>query len=68
MNFVRGDYKELVILSLVYLNEAPEKFKTFQMHARISNARWMEKILYVLKIVLLSSQIQSLSMKKIELE
>ena len=54
----RGDYKELIVLTLVYLDEAPESFKKFHIPGAISNARWMAKLLYCLKIVLLSGNLE----------
>ena len=53
MPFVRGDYKELVELSLLYLGDTSVPFKSFKK----PGASWMSKILYSIKIVLLSSHI-----------
>ena len=59
LNFPRGDYKELVHLTLVYLNAAPPKFNLLRPGA-LHKARWMAKLIYSLKIVLLSDQIKEL--------
>ena len=53
MPFVRGDYKELVELSLLYLGDTSVPFKSFKK----PGASWMSKILYSIKIVLLSPHI-----------
>ena len=44
----------------MYLDDAPTSFKKFQIPGAISNARWMGKLLYCLKIVLLSDHIEKL--------
>ena len=59
-DFARGDYKELIQLTLVYLNAAPEGFKRLQRPGALHKARWMSKLLYSLKIVLISDQILDL--------
>ena len=56
----RGDYRELVVLTLVYLKKVPNEFKKFQKPGAHNHTRWMSKLLYSLKMVLLSSQIQEL--------
>ena len=57
MPFVRGDYKELVELSLLYLGDTSVPFKSFKKPGALHKARWMFKILYSIKIVLLSQNI-----------
>ena len=57
MPFVRGDYKELVELSLLYLGDTSVLFKSFKKPGALHKARWMSKILYSIKIVLLSPHI-----------
>ena len=52
-DFSRGDYKELITLTLVYLQSKPETFKSFQRPGACHKARWMAKIIYSFKIVLL---------------
>ena len=52
---VRGDYKELVKLSLVYLGGP--KVKLVRPGA-LHSARWMAKILYSIKMVLMSDKIK----------
>ena len=48
----RGDYKELIILTLLYLGDST-LFKGFQRPGALHKARWMAKILYAIKIVLM---------------
>ena len=59
-HFVRGDYKELLTLTLVYLNAKPESFKAFQRPGAFHKARWMAKMIYSFKIVLMGKEISSL--------
>ena len=59
--FDRGDYRELIILTLVYLRSPPHEFKRLQTPGADSKARWMSKILFSLKIVLLSKQLEIFS-------
>ena len=54
---LRGDNKELVELSLLYLGDTSVPFKSFKKHGALHKARWMSKILYSIKIVLLSPHI-----------
>lgn len=56
-NLGRGDYKELVELTLVYLGET-SGFKGFRRPGALHKARWMSKILYSIKIVLLNKKIE----------
>ena len=53
---MRKDYKEMAILSLKYLGgDLPDKFSKFKLQAPSAyhHARWMSKVLYVLKIAML---------------
>ena len=59
-DFLREDYLELVQLCLMYLDSKANRF-SFRKPAAISRARWMAKVIYSLKIVLLSTQIQPIS-------
>ena len=59
-DFLREDYLELVQLCLMYLDSKANRF-SFRKPAAISRARWMAKVIYSLKIVLLSTQIQHLN-------
>ena len=59
LGFPRGDYKELVHLTLTYLNAPPAGF-SLQRPGALHKARWMAKLIYSLKIVLLSNQISDL--------
>ena len=58
--FIREDYLELVQLCLLYLG-TDCSVHSFKKPGSISNARWMSKILYSLKLVLLSTQTKHLS-------
>ena len=60
-NFTRGDYRELVELSLLIITKGsePQQFKMRHPGA-MHKARWMGKLLYTLKIVLLSKNIADL--------
>jgi len=55
----RDDYKEFSELCLLYLNHFDGDFK-FKRPGAMHKARWMAKLLYSTKIVLLESQIGSL--------
>ena len=57
---MRGDYKELVKLTLLYLNGDVESFSGLIKPGALHKARWMAKILYSIKIVLLQRQIATL--------
>ena len=54
-DFTRGDYRELVELSLIIATKGVEP-QQFKMHhpGAMHKARWMGKLLYTLKMVLLS--------------
>ena len=54
MGFPRGDYKELVLLTLAYLNAAPEGFH-LQRPGALHKARWMARLIYSIKIVLIQA-------------
>ena len=58
-SFTRGDYKELVQLCLLIITKGSEP-KNFKMRypGALHKARWMSKLLYTLKILLLSGQIK----------
>ena len=57
--FPREDYKELIELSLTYLNKTPKNF-TIKKPGAIHRARWMSKMIYSLKIVLLVNKIEKM--------
>ena len=59
--FSRGDYKELVVLTLLYLQDEDTvtAFRKFYRPGALHKARWMAKLLYAIKMVLLGSIIQS---------
>ena len=57
-NLHRGDYKELVSLTLLYLNADEDGHEVkFQKPGALHKARWMSKLIYSIKIDLLSKQI-----------
>ena len=56
--FIRGDYEELVSLILLYLNGNNEHgFKWFYRPGALHRARWMSKMIYCIKLDLLSEKI-----------
>ena len=59
-NFLREDYHELVQLRLLYLG-TDYSVKQFRKPCSISRARWMSKMLYSLKLVLISTQVENLN-------
>lgn len=54
----REDYRELVELTLIFLGERPPRGIHFRMPGAFHHARWMSKLLYVLKINLFRDQFQ----------
>ena len=46
IGFVRGDYKELVLLTLLYFRDNESSFKRFERPGALHKAHWMSKILY----------------------
>jgi len=54
----RDDYREFIELSLIYLGSTPSRGIHFQMPGAIHQARWMAKVLYVLKIWLFREQFE----------
>ena len=56
--FTRGDYKELVQLSLLYLSGEVSEGYRFAHPGALHKARWMAKLIYSIKIVLMSEKIQ----------
>ena len=59
VKYQREDYAEFTELSLLYLDNDRRSFK-FGRPGAMHMARWMGKILYAVKMVLLEQQIQSL--------
>ena len=59
-SFAKGDYKELVDLVLLYLGEGLKSFDGFIRTGALHKARWMAKLLYGIKIVLLRRRISEL--------
>ena len=58
-NFIRGDYKELVKLVLFYLGDSSQERVQFLQPGALHKARWMAKILYSIKMVMLAPKIMS---------
>ena len=53
---IRGDYKELLQLILIYLDHENNSYN-IQAPGAVHHARWMSKLIYCLKIVLLKNKI-----------
>ena len=63
--FIRCDYKELAELTLLYLTgDLQNGTFTFKRPGALHKARWMAKLLYSIKMVILSEKINQLSDKK----
>ena len=58
--FARGDYMELIDLVLLFLGHKTEGFSGFVRPGAMHQARWMAKLLYSFKIVLLKDRILDL--------
>ena len=56
-SFVRCDYRELVQLSVLYLSGQPEEGFRFYRPGALHKARWMAKLIYSIKMVLLAGKI-----------
>ena len=52
----RDDYREFLELSLIYLGSIPSRGLHFQMPGAVHRARWMSRVLYVIKIWLFRQQ------------
>ena len=59
--FSRGDYKELVKLTLLYLGDPATRrnFASINRPGAMHKARWMSKMLYAIKLDLLGSKLSS---------
>ena len=58
---LRGDYKELALLSLLYLGGTRDKKGiTIQAPSACHHARWMSKVIYTIKIALFEDQLLQL--------
>lgn len=53
----RDDYKELLLLSLIFIGKLPEERVKFYKPGGVSRARWMARAIYCLKIFLFRDQI-----------
>ena len=56
--FVRGDYRELVQLVVFYLGGGGEKLLVFHRPGAKHHSRWMSKLLYSIKMVMLRRKIE----------
>ena len=56
-SFARGDYRELVDLVLLLVRHNTESFTGFLRPGAMRTARWMAKLIYSFKIVLLKEKI-----------
>jgi hypothetical protein len=52
----REDYRELLELTLIFLGETPPRGIRFRVPGAFHHARWMAKLIYVLKIFLFQNQ------------
>lgn len=60
IDFVREDYKEFLNLCVTYLNITPNTKIKFRRPGATHKARWMAKVIYALKLILLKRQIAQL--------
>ena len=56
--FVRGDYRELVQLTVLYLGGGGDELLVFHRPGAKHHSRWMSKLLYSLKMVMLRKKIE----------
>ena len=56
--FIRGDYRELVQLTVVYLGGAGDRLLVFHRPGAKHHSRWMSKLIYSLKMVMLKKKIE----------
>ena len=57
--YIRGDYRELIDLVLLYLSDDNEhNIKCFIRPGALSRARWMSKMIYCIKLDLLGTKIE----------
>ena len=54
---MRGDYKELIDLSIFYLEGKPDDTFRFKGAGQVHKARWMGKLLYCIKLNLCKNKI-----------
>lgn len=53
---LRGDYREFVELSIIFLGASPPRGVHFMTPGPMHNARWMSKVIYSLKVYLFRAQ------------
>lgn len=54
----RDDYRELLLLSLVFLDSCPTESVSFKCPGAMHHARWMSKAIYSLKIFIFREEFQ----------
>jgi len=64
---IRDDYRELIELSVIFLNGDPDRKLNIRPPGAMHQARWMARAIYSLKICLLSSQSKLTSKDKASL-
>lgn len=52
----RDDYRELIEVALIFLGEKPQRGIRFRLPSAFHHARWMAKVIYVLKIYCFRNQ------------
>ena len=62
---VREDYKQMMKLALLYIEGKPESSENLQTCGAMHKARWMSKILYAIKMILLEKEINKLPQGKV---
>ena len=58
-SFIRGDYKELIQIVLFYIGDETQERLQFHKPGALHSARWMAKLLYSIKLVMLAPMILS---------
>ena len=56
LTVIRGDYKELMELTLIFIGEEPCRGVRFQRPGPMHHARWMSKVIYSLKVWMFQNQ------------
>ena len=61
---VRDDYKELLQLCILFIQGKTDKIGTFKTCGALNKARWMAKIIYGIKMVLMVTKVNKLHKQK----
>lgn len=56
---LRGDYKEMVVLALLFLKESSSETVSIMSPGACHHARWMSRVIYTLKIAIFQRQLQN---------